>query len=109
MKTEQKINTLQLPTHITPVRPLGAWKRNERGRGKWQKTLFCSSSNIHTCTNNAGLLPLFSSQLTADGDRTGVDDDLVTFGTHTTHLADVALLVQLLFGFILQLADILHG
>lgn len=55
----------------------------------------------------------FSSQLTADGmiggPEWGTAGDLVTFGTHTAHLTDVALFVQLLFGFVLQLADILHG
>lgn len=60
-----------------------------------------------------GCLPLsFPSQLTADGMIGGPEwgpGDLVTFGTHTAHLTDVALFVQLLFGFVLQLADILHG
>lgn len=35
--------------------------------------------------------------------------DLVRLGAHSAHLANVALLVQLLFGFVLQLADVLHG
>lgn len=77
------------------------------------------STRSNSSFDEAPPLASFFSQLTADDD----DDDgcvwhcwwlpgtrnLITFGAHTTHLAEVALLVQLLFGFVLQLADVLHG
>lgn len=60
------------------------------------------------CFLHCFLLTAYSKRLIGTREGGGEWDDLVTFGTHTAHLTDMALFVQLLFGFVLQLTDVLH-